>query len=189
MNAQTLQLSREATDFLSDNGYSLKAKDKIISFTKNRDFTWLILLAGFLGLVGFVLNIRSFATGIAICVVLAIITTAIILYARRKPFFVLDYNKGTAMYKYSSKEIFDLTENVSGIVTQSTFAGEYASAMKETTEEYDISIHFRMGDEQLIGFRFKGDYEEPKQVKEIVDQIKQALTALKEVKKAKPISA
>lgn len=172
-------LSQKALDFLSDNGYKFQSKNQAISFSKPRDMTWLILLAGFIGIIELIINIRSIPTGVLICGVLGVITYAIIRSVKRKPFFMIDFMNKKATYVLSKDEVFDLIGKVSGINTQSQFTGNYTSAMKETNEEYSIAINLKMGkSEQLALFRFKADYQHPDEVKEIVSKLKEALIQL-----------
>lgn len=166
--------------YLKENNYHFSKTPQGYHFSHKRDWSWLIILGGFMAVVIFIINIRSPLSGVLGCAGIGLIVAVIILSIKKKPFFEINQLDSLLIFRDQSIAIREAT----ALKIQSDFVAEYTSAFKETSEEYRTTIHAHFNDETSISlFSFKTDYKEPSEP--IIALYQFLKLTMKEVKEAR----
>lgn len=162
-------LSKAAIEMLEDNGYRVKATDKLITFKKPYDFVGPGILFFLFALVALPLFNFNYwlGAGIFIFLVLSVyLHKNLLSKASTLKLFTRD-NKLEFINK-DGKRWFSFWY-VRNLYLKSKFKGEYTSSFKNTSQEFLITLGVEFRSKQNMDLLFvKSDYKEPNdEMKEI----------------------
>lgn len=151
-------LDKPTLKYLKENNYHFEKNLTGFCFKRKRDWSWLIITGGFIGLIIFIVNIRDPWAGFIGCSCVLLAVLFLILVVKNKPFLEINHYDSTLRIGMRCVSL-NMAESIK---IESKLVAEYTSAFKETSQEFRTTINLQLEDrETILLFKFKTDYQEP----------------------------